>query len=84
MTAKRGGVPPYGYQRTPAGDIVQSPQEQAIIAEIVERYNAGETNAGIAMDLQNRGVLTRRNGRWSGTAIREIIRWRDLHIKRYG
>ena len=69
MTAKRGGVPPYGYQRTPTGEIVRSPQEQAIIAEVVERYNAGETNAGIAMDLQNRGVPTRRNGRWSAAIL---------------
>jgi hypothetical protein len=84
MGLRRCGTPPYGYERTENREIVQNAHEQAIIAEIIERHGAGESNQSIADDMRRRKIPTKKNGRWYANTIREIIMWRDFYLRKFG
>jgi len=73
-----GGNLPFGYHSVKdpnsGGKILEpEPSEAAEIRSAARRVLEGETLYSIMMDLNNRGVRTRRNGTWSVQALRQIL-----------
>lgn len=62
----RPATAPYGYDLTD-GQLVINANEALIVKEMYARYLSGEGSSKIAMDLNDRGVMTKRNGQvWQG------------------
>lgn len=66
----RGGRRPYGYD---SDGITVRPAEAAIVVEMAEQLLAGVTLAGIARDLNDRGVLTSMGAKWNNVTIRQLL-----------
>ena len=69
------GRPPYGYRNGPDGLLEVVPGEAPVV-ELIYRLYTGE-GIGlrmIAQRLNERGILTRRGGRWNIVTIRDILR----------
>ena len=63
----------YGY--TWDGDhMVIVPAEARVVEHIYKDYMAGRTELAIARELSERGISTRRGGRWSNTSIKGILK----------
>lgn len=58
-----GGLTPYGYQRARRGpyELEHDPVSAPVLRDIVRRVIAGKSTAGIAKDLDRRGVLSPRD-----------------------
>ena len=77
-----GGKAPFGYVKVgakfPDGTDTRSfevvPAEAAVVREIIERAARGETLTGIASDLNQRGVATRKGGKngWGLTTVKAV------------
>lgn len=67
----------YGHDHTDDGRIVENPDEQAIIREIVEMRDKQVPIAKIARTLTKRGIPTKNGAAWSRQAIYRIIRRRE-------
>jgi site-specific DNA recombinase len=66
---------PIGYTtvRTGIGSVLDPvPAEAAVVREIFEQLDAGQTPAAIARRLNSAGVVTKRGLPWSPTAIRHV------------
>jgi len=64
--------PVYGYVRR--GDrIVPKPEEQKIIELMLRLREAGQSYGAIATELTDRGVPSKRGGRWNPATVRNII-----------
>jgi DNA invertase Pin-like site-specific DNA recombinase len=74
--AETGGLlgfnPPYGYEIA-HNDLRVIEAEAAIVLEIFDRYQAGESMRAIADALNARSILTRRGGQWTLYSIRQIL-----------
>lgn len=80
---KRQGVPlgaaPYGFlysnERDDAGRkrLVAVPEEMAVIARIVEMFDAGASARAIATQLSTEGVTAARGSLWHGNVVRRIL-----------
>lgn len=74
------GAVPYGWMRLSALDncgrrrIVESPVEQAVIAEIVSLWQSGQSMRAIARALESRGVVGKRGGKWTAGAVSSVLR----------
>ncbi|MGL5827782.1 MAG: recombinase family protein [Nocardioides sp.] len=64
------GIRPTGYALD--GTVIES--EATIIRFIFDRFTSGDTLKGIATDLEQDGVPTRRGGRWSSSSVSSILR----------
>lgn len=63
----------YGYDRRD-GHLVVNPKQAAVVREVFARYADGASLADIALDLQTRGVPTRRGGRyWTASGVRQML-----------
>lgn len=68
-----GGVYGYDYdQRTKTRAV--NAGEAAIVQEIFDRAAHGDSFTSIAVDLQKRGVPTKRGGRWDNATVQGILR----------
>jgi len=67
----------YGY-RDNDGKLVAAPEEQLIVAEVKQMRKAGMAYKPIADDLNGRGIVGKKGGRFYACTVRDICR-NDLH-----
>ena len=65
-------VPPYGYKNE-NGRMVIVPEQAAIVKEIFHDILSGKTSSQIADELNDRGIVSARGGRWRGERINELV-----------
>jgi DNA invertase Pin-like site-specific DNA recombinase len=65
----------YGYDAYEAGshELVVREDEAEVVRELVDRYLAGESLAGLCRDLNRRGVPTAMGGRWKFPTLRGLL-----------
>ena len=64
--------PPYGYENA-NGEMVIVPEQAEIVKEIFAACLAGKGTHAIAKELNARGILTKKNGKWSAGAVNGIL-----------
>lgn len=64
--------PPYGYDWD-GEQMVINPEQAAVVKEIFADLLSGKGTHAIADDLNQRGVLSKRGGRWTATTIRGML-----------
>jgi DNA invertase Pin-like site-specific DNA recombinase len=70
----RVGSIPYGFKMADDGvHLDKEPEEQAVIMEARELKAAGMSLRGIAVELENRGLLTRAGKRFHPTQISRMV-----------
>jgi site-specific DNA recombinase len=68
------GAHPFGWYRPEgARGIEAHPDEAPIVAEMYRRYLAGEALRSLALDLNRRGIPTRRGGPWAADSLRYLL-----------
>lgn len=78
----RGGPRPYGYE--PGGMVVRE-VEAAVIREATKAVLAGRTLAGIARDLNERGLKTSAGREWTYARLKEmLVRPRNAGLSAHG
>nr|DAZ32591.1 MAG TPA: integrase [Caudoviricetes sp.] len=65
--------PPYGYDYID-GEMVVNKKQSKVVRWIFEQVLSGNSSAEIARKLNEEGVATKRNGRWTSTTINGMIR----------
>lgn len=69
------GKPPYGYRNGPDGSLVIVEDEAPVVELIYRKYTQEKLGLRlIAQCLNERGVTTRRGGRWNMVTIRDILK----------
>ena len=69
------GRPPYGYRNGPEGVLEVHPEEAEVVRLAYRLYTDDRRGLRlIARDLNERGITTRRGGRWSVATLREMLR----------
>jgi site-specific DNA recombinase len=63
---------PFGYEAV-EGRLREIKGEALIVAEILRRRDAGDTLAAIAQDLNERGIVGKRGGRWHPSTVRYLV-----------
>jgi len=66
------GAPPYG-KRAVAGELVDDPAEQRVVARIRELHTGGVSLRQIARTLNAEGVRPRRGRRWQDRTVAKIV-----------
>ena len=66
------GVYGYDYDQRTKSRVINV-AEAEIVQEIFDRATKGDSYTGIAVDLQRRGVPTKRGGRWDNATVRGIV-----------
>ena len=70
-----GGTAPFGYDRDPATKTWRvNPVEAPVAQRMFEMAAAGVTPGEIARTLNESGIPTRKNGRWTGTGVARILK----------
>lgn len=64
--------PPYGYDWN-GEQMVINPEQAAVVKEIFTALLSGKGTHAIADDLNQRGVPSKRGGRWTATTIRGML-----------
>jgi len=64
--------PPYGYDNVD-GEMVINPEQAEVVRQIFADTLAGRSTHIIARELNERGVPTRKGGKWTGGTINGII-----------
>lgn len=67
------GYPPYGYINL-NGEMVIVPEQAEVVKQIFADTLAGKSTHVIAKELNDRGVKSKKGGKWSPGAINAIIR----------
>lgn len=76
-----GGNRPYGYAQNGI-DIVE--EEAVVVAEVVERFVAGESWRQIAFDLNARSIPTAKGNQWAAINVRNVaVRPRNIAIREH-
>ena len=70
---KLGGKVPYGY-RVEGGQLIEVPEEQAIIVEVKRLRDAGATLRVIQIKLMGRGMVSRSGGELGLSTLHKIIK----------
>jgi DNA invertase Pin-like site-specific DNA recombinase len=74
---KRGerisGHAPFGWDFGPDGRLVENAREQKIIARMLQLQAEGMSYRGIAVRLDNEGILPKRGKRWIHTTVKSIL-----------
>ena len=65
--------PPYGYDYID-GKMVVNEEQSEVVKWIYSQVLSGNSPAGIAKELNERGIATKRGGRWTGHTINGMIR----------
>lgn len=76
-----GGTPPYGYQAVKRSDgwyLEPDPKEVRVIRKIVTKVLAHQSARSIAEQLNADGIPTRKDAKWTGMVIRQMLRRRAL------
>lgn len=81
MEEKRPSNLPYGYVKTPDGEIAKEPGEQEILAEIERHTKAGLSSSKIAALLNDDGHRTRHGTEWKSTNIRYLWKTRGRMVE---
>lgn len=69
------GKSPYGYRNGPDGSLVIVEEEAPVVELIYRKYTQEKLGLRlIAQCLNERGVTTRRGGRWNMVTIRDILK----------
>lgn len=71
------GSIPYGYNRIGSSKDIQlviNEEQAAIIKIIFNLYNSGVSSSRIAQELNDKGILTQRNTKWSRSKILRVIK----------
>lgn len=75
--ARQGGVPMnfslYGYDYEPQTGIEINPDEAEVVKYIFERFTAYYSPAAITIELNERGVPTKKNTYWYRQVVRQIL-----------
>ena len=66
------GPVPFGYKEV-QGRLIEVEKESAIVAEILVLREQGHTLAGIAGQLNTRGIKSKRGGRWYASSVSYLI-----------
>ncbi len=66
------GATPYGYQPVD-GYLLEKPEEQEILEQIVALRNTGMSYRGIAAWLNGEAIVAKRANRWSPMAVRSVL-----------
>lgn len=78
----RGGPRPYGYEN---GGMIVRESEAAVIREATAAVLAGRTLAGIARDLNQRGLKTSVGREWTYSRLKEmLLRPRNAGLSAHG
>ena len=68
---------PLGFRRNGSRHrMVPVPAELETVRRILDRWRAGGSYAGIARELNRKGVASKRGGRWYAATVRNIVRRR--------
>ena len=67
------GYPPYGYKNV-NGEMIVVEQQAEIVRWIFSEILTGKSSGTIAKELNQRGVPSKRGGRWEGPVITGMIR----------
>ena len=65
--------PPFGYDYIDGQMVVNEKQSQ-VVRWIFDKVLSGSSPAGIARELNEKGIATKRGGRWTGHTINGMIR----------
>ena len=66
------GAVPFGYDAVD-GYLVEKPEEQAVLEQIVDLRNTGMSYRGIAAWLNGEAIVAKRANRWSPMAVRSVL-----------
>lgn len=69
----QGGRVPFGYRLVRFGVLEPDPGQAAVVSEIAERLLAGESLAGVARDLNDRGLRTAGQQRWRNDTLIRVV-----------
>lgn len=61
--------------------MVPVPAELETVHRILDRWRAGESYAGIARELNEEGVASKRGGHWHASTVRGIVQRQDWYAK---
>ena len=64
--------PPYGYQNID-GQMIINPKQAEIVKYIFAEVLSGKGTQKVANDLNQKGIPSKRGGRWTATTIRGIL-----------
>ncbi len=71
---------PLGFRRNGSRErMVAVPAELETVHRILERWRAGGSYAGIARELNQEGVASKRGGHWYASTVRGIVQRRDWY-----
>lgn len=68
-----GGPIPFGYRRDENGRIAIEPEQADEIRKAFRTIIAGGSIGSIFKDLNTRGIPTNRGGKWTSTAVRNMV-----------
>ncbi|MDD9312072.1 recombinase family protein [Cytobacillus firmus] len=64
--------PPYGYQNID-GQMIVNPKQAEVVKYIFAEVLSGKGTQKVANDLNQKGIPSKRRGRWTATTIRGIL-----------
>lgn len=70
---RAGGMPPFGYRISKAGQIVTFEAQADVVRRIYKDYVMGLTAYGIAKQLNEERIPTKRGGLWTPNKITNIL-----------
>lgn len=65
--------PPYGYTNVD-GEMVVVPEQAVVVRQMFEDTLAGKSTHAIAKELNDRGIASKRGGKWTPGTVNAIIR----------
>lgn len=68
-----GRAPPFGYARTPAGELLVDESEAPVVRQIYGLYMRFKSMEGVVEELQRRGTTCRKGVPWSQNRIQTIL-----------
>ena len=75
LRAKALGKPPYGYINSPDGTLEINSIESPVIELIFKMYTKDDMGIRlVTQHLNERGITTRRGGKWNMITVRDILR----------
>lgn len=69
---RMGSICPYGWQDGPDGQMIPDLREQAMVADIAARHDAGQSYAAITAWLNESHKDAARHGAWNPKTVRKI------------
>ena len=70
---KLGGIVPYGYSADDQGVLIENPEQQAVIDQVLQWFRDGNSLSAIARELNLQGVPTQTGAEWRHVQVRRIV-----------